>query len=164
MGTFSFDVVSDYDKAEINNVYDQARREVESRYDFQGTSASIEWLGDKAGLVLTGDSDYQIEAMLDMIRKKMATRGVNQKTLDTSKGRIVSGFKTTQDVPFLKGLDQDKAKQVTKLLREKLPKLKTSIQGEEIRVSSGSKDDLQAAMTILKASDFSFPIHFTNFR
>lgn len=165
MANFSFDVVSEYDKAEMNNVFDQAKREIENRYDFKGTPAALDWLnGDKTGLKVTGDGDWQIDAILDIVRKKLATRGQSQKVLDTSTEPVVANLKTTKEVPFKQGLDQDKAKQVTKLLREELPKVKTQIQGDAVRVMSSSKDDLQAAMQLLKAQDLDFPLNFTNYR
>jgi cyclic-di-GMP-binding protein len=165
MANFSFDIVSDYDKAEMNNVFDQAQREIDNRYDFKGTPAAIEWLNaDKTGIKVTGSGDWQIEAILDIVRKKLATRGQSQKTLDTSKEQITSNLKTTQEVPFKQGLDQDKAKQITKLIRDTYPKVKTQIQGEEVRVTSSSKDDLQAVMQLIKGQDFDFPINFTNYR
>lgn len=164
MATFSFDIVSDYDKAELNNVFDQSQRELDSRYDFKGTPAAIEWLDDKAGLKITGNGDWQIDAILDIVRKKLATRGQSQKLLDTTKEAVESNLKTTKEVPFKQGLDQEKAKTITKLIREKLPKVKTQIQGQEVRVSSGSKDELQAVMQLLREADFDFPLQFTNYR
>lgn len=165
MANFSFDIVSDYDKAEMNNVFDQAQREIDSRYDFKGTSAQLEWLdGDKNGLKITGDNDYQIDAIIDMVRKKLAAREQSQKVLDTSKEETTTNLKTTKEVPFKKGLDQEKAKKITKLVRDELPKVKTQIQGDEVRVTSGKKDELQAVMQLLKSQDFDFPLTFTNFR
>lgn len=165
MANFSFDVVSEYDKAEMNNVFDQAKREIENRYDFKGTPAALDWMNsDKTGLKVTGNGDWQIDAILDIVRKKLATRGESQKVLDTSKEPVVANLKTTKDVPFKQGLDQDKAKQVTKLLREELPKVKTQIQGDAVRVMSSSKDDLQSAMQLLKAQDLDFPLNFANYR
>jgi uncharacterized protein YajQ (UPF0234 family) len=165
MATFSFDIVSDYDKAELNNVFDQAQRELGSRYDFKGTPAGLEWLGDdKSGLKVTGDSDFQIDSILDIVRKKLAARNQSQKLLDVGREPATSNLKTTKEVPFKKGLDQEKAKKITSLIREKYPKVKTQIQGEEVRVMSGSKDDLQAVMQLLREQDFDFPLSFTNFR
>jgi uncharacterized protein YajQ (UPF0234 family) len=164
MANFSFDVVSEYDKAEMNNVFDQAQREIDNRYDFKGTPAKLEWLGDKTGLKVIGNGDWQIDAILDIVRKKLATRGQSQKTLDTSQEPVVANLKTTKEVPFKQGLDQDKAKQITKLLRDQLPKAKTQIQGDAVRVMSGSKDDLQAAIQLLKTQEFDFPLNFTNYR
>lgn len=165
MANFSFDVVSEYDKAEMNNVFEQTKREIDSRYDFKGTSANIEWLNsDKTGLKITGSSEWQIDTIVDIVRKKLATRGQDQKVLDTSQQMITSNLKTTLEVPFKQGLKQEDAKKLAKILREQLPKAKSIIQGDAIRVSSSSKDELQQAMKLLKAQDFDFPIHFTNFR
>jgi uncharacterized protein YajQ (UPF0234 family) len=165
MAQFSFDIVSEYDKAEMNNVFDQAQREIVSRYDFKGTPAEIEWLNtEKTGLKVTGSGDWQIDTILDIIRKKLASRNQSQKVLDTSKEPVTSNLKTTKEVPFKQGLDQEKAKQITKLIRDDYPKVKAQIQGDEIRVTSGSKDDLQAVMQLIKSKDFDFPIIFTNYR
>jgi uncharacterized protein YajQ (UPF0234 family) len=165
MASFSFDIVSDYDKAEMNNVFDQAEREMTSRYDFKGTPAAIEWLnGDKTGLKVTGSGDWQIDAILDIFRKKLAARGQSQKVLDVSHDIVEANLKATKEVPFKQGLDQDKAKQLTKLIRDEYPKVKTQIQGDAVRTTSGSKDDLQAVMQLLRAKDFDFPLSFTNYR
>jgi cyclic-di-GMP-binding protein len=165
MANFSFDVVSDYDRAELNNVFDQALREITSRYDFKNTPGALDWLNnDKTGFKITGNGEWQIEAILDIIRKKLATRGQSQKILDTSAELVVSNLKTSQEIPFKKGLDQEKAKKITALIRDKYPKVKTQIQGQEVRVTGTSKDDLQAVMQILRAQDFDFPLSFTNFR
>lgn len=163
MAQFSFDIVSDYDKAEINNVFDQVQRELASRYDFKDTPAEVDWLDDKKGLKIVGSGDWQIDAILDIVRKKLAARGLSQKVIDTSKDPIVANLKTTKEVPFVSGLNQDKAKQLTKLIRDKLPKIKTQIQGEAIRVMSPKKDELQAVIQLLKATELDFPINFTNF-
>jgi uncharacterized protein YajQ (UPF0234 family) len=165
MANYSFDAVSDYDKAEMNNVFDQAQREMSGRYDFKNTPAEIDWLNaDKNGLKITGSGDWQIEAILEIVRKKLAARNLSQKTLDVSREVAESNLKATKEVPFIEGLDQDKAKEVTKLLRGQFPKVKTQIQGSSVRVSSTSKDDLQSVMQLLKAKDFDFPISFTNYR
>ena len=99
-----------------------------------------------------------------MVRKKLATRNQSQKVLDTSKEAVSSNLKVTKEVPFRKGLNQEKSKKITKLIRDELPKVKTQIQGDEIRVMSGKKDELQTAMQLLKQQDFDFPLSFTNFR
>lgn len=165
MANFSFDIVSEYDKAEMNNVYDQVQREITNRYDFKGTPAALEWLNtEKTGFKVTGNSNYQIDAILDIVRKKLAAREQDQKVLDVSKETVTNNLKTTKDVPFIQGLDQDKAKKITKLLRDELPKLKAQIQGDAVRLTSNSKDDLQQAMQLLRSHDFTFPINFTNFR
>lgn len=165
MGNFSFDIVSDYDNAEMNNVVEQAKKELSSRYDFKGTPAEVNWLdSDKTGLKIIGNSDYQIDAILDIVRKKLGTRGISQKVLDASKEPIVANLKTTKEVLFKKGLSTENAKKITGLIREKYPKVKPQIQGDEVRVTSPKKDELQAVMQILREADFDFPLDFTNFR
>jgi uncharacterized protein YajQ (UPF0234 family) len=164
MANFSFDVVSEYDKSEMNNVFDQTDREIDGRYDFKNTPAAIEWLDDKKGIKITGNGEWQIDAILDIIRKKLATRGQSQKVLDTSKDIVESNLKSTKEVPFKQGLDQEKAKQITKLIREQYPKVKPQIQGDAVRVTSSSKDDLQAVMQLLREQDLDFPVSFTNYR
>lgn len=165
MANFSFDVVSEYDRGEMNNVFDQAQREMANRYDFKGTPAEIEWLNtDKSGLKITGGGDWQIDAILDIVRKKLASRGQSQKVLDASKDSIVANLKTTKEVPFKKGLNQENAKKIAGLIRDDYPKVKPQIQGDEIRVTSNSKNDLQDVMQLLRKQDFDFPLAFTNYR
>lgn len=165
MANFSFDIVSEYDKAEMNNVFDQVQREITNRYDFKGTPASLEWLNsEKTGFKITGNSDYQIDTILDIVRKKLAARKQDQKVLDISKEATTSNLKTTKEVPFIQGLDQEKAKKITKMLREELPKVKAQIQGQAVRLTSSSKDELQSAMQLIRSKELDFPINFTNFR
>lgn len=162
---FSFDVVSEYDKAEMNNVLDQTQRELTGRYDFKGTPAAVEWLNDdKTGLKVTGNGEWQIDAILDIVRKKLAARDQSQKVLDVTRELVESNLRATKEVPFLRGLDQEKAKRITKLIRDSFPKVKTQIQGEAVRVTSSSKDDLQAVMRMLRQQDFDFPVAFDNYR
>lgn len=149
----------------MNNVFDQVQRELVNRYDFKGTPAALDWLNaDKTGVKVTGNSDWQIDAILDIVRKKLAARGQSQKVLDTSHELVVANMKSTKEVPFRQGLDQDKAKKITSLIRDKYPKAKTQIQGDTVRVMSNAKDDLQAIMQLLKAQDFDFPLSFNNYR
>jgi len=144
---------------------DQTKRELGARYDLKGSSASLDFSdADKRGLKVIGDSQYHIDAILDILRKKLATRGVSQKILDTSKQPVVSNLKTTQEVMFKKGLDADKAKKITGLIRDSYPKIKTQIQGSEVRVFSPKKDELQLVMQLLNNQDFDFPLEFTNYR
>jgi len=151
--------------AEINNVFDQAQREITNRYDFKGTPAGLDWFNaDKTGLKVTGSGDWQIDAILDIVRKKLATRGQSQKVLDTSKESTTNNMQASKEVPFKQGLDQEKAKKITAVIRDKYPKVKTQIQGEAVRVMSPAKDDLQQVMQLLKTQDFDFPLSFANFR
>lgn len=162
--SYSFDIVSDYDKAEVNNVFMQAGREIANRYDFKGTPASLEWLGDKTGFVVTGNSDMQLEAIIDIVRRGLINRGQSTKILDLSNDPVTTNMKMVKDVPFVEGLDGDKAKQVSKVVRDNFPKVKSQIQGNEVRVTSSSKDDLQKVMQLLSEQEFDFPLNFTNFR
>ena len=164
MATFSFDTVSEYDKAEMNNVFALVQKEISNRYDFKGTPAEINWLDDKSGFKVIGANEWQIESIIDIIRKKLASRNQSSKVLDLSKDIITSNLKATKQIPFIAGLDQDKAKQITKLLRDALPKVKPQIQGETVRVVSASKDELQSAMRLIQSHDFDFPISFNNYR
>lgn len=165
MAQSSFDIVSDYDKAEMNNVFDQARREIDNRYDFKGTPAALDWLdANKTGLKITGNSDWQIDAIIDIVRKKLAARNQSQKVLDISKEPLANNFQTTKEVLFKHGIDQEKAKQLTKLIRDTFPKVKPQIQGDAVRIQSASKDELQAVIQLLRAQDLDFPISFTNYR
>lgn len=164
MATFSFDIVSEYDKAEMNNVFAQVEKEIGGRYDFKGSPAGIDWLGDKKGFKLIGANAWQIEAILDIVRKKLAARNQSSKVLDLSKEVVEQNLKATWEIPFIAGLDQDKAKQITKLLRDEAPKVKAQIQGEAVRVTSGSKDELQSVMRLLDGADLAFPLQYTNYR
>lgn len=164
MATFSFDIVSEYDKAEMNNVFLQVEKEIGTRYDFKGTPAAIEWLNDKKGFKIIGSNEWQIDAIIDIVRKKLATREVSSKVLDLDKTVSESNLKATKEVPFVEGLSQDKAKQLTALIREKFPKAKPQIQGEAVRVTSASKDELQSIMSAVRSADLDFVTSFTNYR
>jgi hypothetical protein len=166
MADFSFDVVSEFDKAEMNNVFDQSQREINTRYDFKTANITLEWLdGDKAGIKIIAENQYQLDAIVDIFRKKLSLRGQSLKVLDTETNTPnESNFKISWELPFKKGLNQEKAKQVTSLIRDSFPKVKTQIQGDSVRITSAKKDDLQQVMTLLRAKDFDFPLSFNNFR
>lgn len=162
--TFSFDIVSTYDKAEMNNVFMSVQRDIANRYDFKNTPTAIEWIGDKAGFIITAAGDWQLESVLDIVRKHLASRGQSSKVLDLTAAPVTSNLKTTWHIPFKMGLSQDNAKAIAKLLRETHPKLKPTIQGDAIRVVGGNKDELQAAMRTVDTHGFDFPVSYTNFR
>ena len=164
MPSFSFDIVSEIDKAEMNNVFSGVEREIGNRYDFKGTPAAIEWLSDKNGFKITGAGQWQCDAVLDIVRKKLASRDQSAKVLDLSKTPVESNLKTTWEIPFKQGLSQDNAKQITKQLRDEAPKVKAQIQGDMVRVTSTSKDELQNVITVLKNTDYDFALQFINYR
>lgn len=164
MAQFSFDIESSYDKAEMNNVEQLVIREIANRYDFKGTPAGIEWLAEKKGFKVIGSNEWQLDAVIEMIGKQLAKRDMTSKVLDLSGKVTEANLRTWKDVPFKDGLKQDDAKKITKVLKEKHPKAKTQIQGDAVRVTSASKDELQAVMTTLREQDFDFPLNFTNYR
>jgi uncharacterized protein YajQ (UPF0234 family) len=164
MPSFSFDIVSDYDKAELNNVFAATEREIANRYDFKGTPAAIEWLKDKKGFKIIGAGPWQCEAILDIVRKKLASRDQSSKVLDITAEVVESNMKATHEIPFKQGLSQDNAKSITKLLRDEAPKAKAQIQGDTVRVTSSSKDELQKIISLLSNTDFDFPLQFINYR
>ena len=161
----SFDIVSDYDTSKVTNAVESSQREMNSRYDFKGTKANLEFTdGNKEGVTITGDNQFQLDSILDILRKKLATSEVSQKILDTSKEPVAGSMQLKWELSFIKGLDQEKAKKVTKLIRDNFPKVKPQIQGEEIRVSSAKRDDLQGVIQLLNEAKFDFPLDFTNYR
>ncbi len=161
----SFDIVSDYDIAKVTNAVESSQREMNSRYDFKGTKANLEFTdGNKQGVTITGDNQFQLDSILDILRKKLATSEVSQKILDTSKEPVSGSMQLRWELTFIKGLDQEKAKKVTKLIRENFPKVKPQIQGEEIRVSSPKRDELQGVIQLLNEANLDFPLDFTNYR
>lgn len=164
MASFSFDIVSDYDKAEMNNVFSGVEREIGTRYDFKGSPAAIEWLDEKAGFKLIGANQWQCDTILDIVRKKLVSRNQTSKSLDLTKAPIESNLKVTWEIPFKHGLSQDNAKSISKVIREKVPKAKPQVQGDMVRVVSSSKDELQTVIAILRAEDFDFELQFINYR
>lgn len=165
MAQYSFDIESEYDLSELNNAVDQAQREIANRYDFKNTHAALEWKSaEKSTLIVTGDTQFQIDAILEILRKKIAMRGQSQKCIDASNEPTANNLRLRLDVPLVRGLDQPKAKKVIAKIREHYPKIKTQVQGETVRVTSPKKNELQLVLNLLKSSDFAFPIVFTNYR
>lgn len=164
MSLNSVDIVSEFDKAEMNNAFDQTQREITSRYDFKNTPAQLEWMPDKKGVTITGDSQFQIDAIVEILRKKMAGRNLQQKILDTSAEPVTSNLKMAWNIAFKEGLDQDKAKKINKIIRDEMPKVKTQIQGDAVRVMSKSKDELQMVIQLINKSELDFPVSFNNYR
>lgn len=164
MAQFSFDIVSTYDKSEMNNAVEQAQREIENRYDMKGTLAAIEWLADKKGIKLVATSAWQIDQVLDILSKKLAGRNMTSKVLDLTNKINEANMRAWQDVMFVDELTQERAKEVSKIIRESHPKAKPSIQGDAVRVTSSSKDELQAVMATLKNAPLNYPLNFTNYR
>lgn len=161
----SFDIVSDYDIAKVTNAVESTQREVSNRYDFKGTKAALFFTdGAKNSVTIIGDNQFHLDSIIEILRKKLAASEVSQKILDTTNQPVEGNMQIKWLLPFVKGLDQEKAKQITKLIRDTYPKVKTQIQGEEIRVVSAKRDELQAVIQLLNDTDFTFPLNFTNYR
>jgi uncharacterized protein YajQ (UPF0234 family) len=161
-GDFSFDVVSQYDRQELVNAVDQAKREITTRYDFKGTKAAVEL--EKDSIELLGDSEFQIKSVQDVLESKAIRRGLSLKIFEYGKPEPAGGSSYRQKVSLKAGINEDLARKITKLVRDKLPKIKSQVQGDAVRVSSKSKDDLQGAIKLLKEQDYPVPLQFINYR
>lgn len=160
--TFSFDVVSDFDRQELVNTVDQTIREINSRYDLKDTKTTVE-LGEEAITVNT-DSEFTLEAVHTILRTKAAKRNLSQKIFEYGTVESASGNRVRQEIKLKKGISQEIAKKITKLIRDEFKKVQGSIQGDAVRVSSSSKDDLQSVMQRLKQEDLPVALQFTNYR
>lgn len=162
MADSSFDVVSKVDKMEADNALNQAVKEVEQRYDFKGVGASIEWSGDK--VLMKASAEERVKAVLEVFEAKLIKRGISLRSLDAGEP-FPSGKEFRIEAKLKEGIDQDDAKKITKLIRDEAPKsVKAQIQGDEVRVSSKSRDDLQSTMALLKGADLGVALQFVNFR
>ncbi|HLG71230.1 MAG TPA: YajQ family cyclic di-GMP-binding protein [Chloroflexota bacterium] len=161
-GDFSFDVVSQFDRQELVNAVDQTKREIATRYDFKGTKAGIEL--EKDALELTGDSDFQLKSVKDVLESKAIRRGLSLKIFEYGMAEPAAGSTVRQKVSLKAGISDDLSRKITKLVRDKLPKVKTQVQGDAIRVSSKSKDELQGVIQLLKEQDYPVPLQFINYR
>lgn len=161
-GDSSFDVVSKVDRQEVDNALNQARKEVEQRYDFRGVGASIEWSGE--AILMKANSEERVKAVLDVFISKLAKRNISMKALEHGDPQP-SGKEFRLAATLKEGIASDVAKKLTKLLRDEGPKsVKALIQGDELRVSSKSRDDLQVAIALLKEADVETALQFVNYR
>ena len=159
----SFDIVSKIDRQEADNALNQAAKEISTRFDFRGVGASIAWAGED-GVEIRANSEERARAVLDVFKEKLVKRGVSLKHLDAADPKV-SGKEYRLAIALKEGISQDNAKKVSKIIRDEGPKgVKAQVQGEELRVSSKSKDDLQSVMSLLKSKDFDFALQFTNRR
>lgn len=162
MADSSFDIVSKIDRQEADNALNQARKEVEQRYDFKGTDSSIAWSGES--IVITSGSEERAMAVLDVFQSKLIKRGISLKSLES--GEPTASGKEFRIVSTLKeGISQENAKKIGKIIRDEAPKsVKSQIQGDELRVQSKSRDDLQEVIRVLKAADLDVDLQFINYR
>ena len=162
MADSSFDIVSKVDRQEADNALNQAAKEVEQRYDFKGTGASVAWSGE--GILIKANSQERALAVLDVLQTKLIKRNISLKSLDTGEP-YPSGKEFRIDCSLKNGIDQENAKKISKLIRDEGPKnAKAQIQGDELRVSSKSRDDLQEVIALLKRADLPVDLQFTNYR
>jgi uncharacterized protein YajQ (UPF0234 family) len=161
-GDSSFDVVSDFDDMEMRNALDQVQREVQQRYDFKGVT--YELTPSKTELVLLTDDEFRAKAIRELIESKAVKRGLSLKIFDWGKIEPAGGNKVRQHIGLRRGLDEDLARKLSKLIREEFPKSKPQIQGDAIRVFGKSRDDLQRVITRLKELDEPVALQFTNYR
>ncbi|MBG6106418.1 YajQ family cyclic di-GMP-binding protein [Frigoribacterium sp. CG_9.8] len=158
----TFDIVSKVDKMEADNALHQAQKEIAQRYDFKNVGAEVDWSGEK--LLLKASSEDRVKAVLEVLEAKFIKRGISLRSLDTGEP-YPSGKEHRIDVSLKNGISSEDAKKVSKLIRDEGPKsVKAQIQGDELRVTSKSRDDLQSTMALLKGADLDLDLQFVNFR
>ena len=160
--TYSFDIVSDFEYQELVNTVDQTVRDIKSRYDLKDTQTTVE-LSEQVITVNT-DSEFTLESVHNILREKAAKRQLSQKIFDFGKVESASGNRVRQEIKLKKGISQDIAKQISKLVRDEFKKVQASIQGDAVRVSSKDKDELQTVIGRLKQEDLPVALQFTNYR
>ena len=158
----SFDVVSEADMVEIRNAVDQANKEISTRFDFKGTDARIEH--KERELTAYADSDFQLSQVRDVLTNKMTKRSVDVRFLDLGKIEKIGGDKVKQVITVKNGIQGDDAKKIVRIIKDSKMKLQASIQGDAVRVTGAKRDDLQAAMALLRKEVADLPLAFNNFR
>lgn len=164
MADFSFDIISRVDLQEVDNAVNQARKELANRFDFKGSKSSIEWNRDEKKLTLLADDDLKMKNLEDILKTRMAARKIALKSLEW--GTVEKAFDgmVRQEIKLTMGIPSEKAKEIVKAIKDTKLKVQASIQGEEIRVSSRSKDDLQGVIQYLQTYPSTIPLQFTNYR
>ena len=156
------DIVSKVDKQEVDNALNQAAKEIATRFDFKNVGASIGWSGDK--IEMKANTEERLNAVLDVFQQKLVKRGISLKAVKAGEPAL-SGKEYRLGAELQEGLSQENAKKVSKIIRDEGPKsVKAQIQGDELRVSSKSRDDLQAVQALVKSQDYEFAVQFTNYR
>jgi len=161
----SFDITSTVDLQEVDNALNQARKEVAQRYDFKGAKASIDFDPNESKLVLTADDDFKLNALWEIVQTRLVRRNVPVKNLTRGTASPAAGSTVRQEIALQQGIPSEKAKDIVKFLKDaKLKKVQAAIQGDQLRVSSPAKDDLQEAMRLLREHDFGVALQFGNYR
>ncbi|SFB43244.1 hypothetical protein SAMN05216312_10828 [Cohnella sp. OV330] len=159
---YSFDIVSKVELQEVSNAVQQAVKEIETRFDFKGSKSSIALEGE--ALNVASDDEYRLKSVIDILQSKLIKRGVPIRNLDYGKIEPASGSTVRQNIKLKQGVDQENAKKINILIRDSKLKVKSQIQGDQLRVTGKSKDDLQAIMSLLKGADLPLELQFTNYR
>lgn len=157
----SFDICSDIDLQEVRNAVDQANREIATRFDFKGVKASFELADGK--VLVTGEQEFHLQQMMDILRQKLVKRSVDLKALDPQ-DPVVSLNAARQEIGLKQGVDSETAKRMVKTIKAGKLKVQAQIQGDQVRVTGKKRDDLQETIALLRAEDWGLPIQFTNFR
>ena len=164
MADSSFDVVSKVDRAELDNAVNQAAKEIATRFDFRGVGALVAWTDSKEAIEVGADTEDRAKAALEVLRDKVVKRGISLKAIDAGEPRT-SGKAIRIRVAIKEGITDENAKKITKLIRDEAPKgVHAQIQGDQVRVSSKKRDDLQSVISLLKDSDLDLALQFTNYR
>ena len=161
-GEFSFDIVSDFDRQELVNAVDQTRREMTQRYDLKNAKGTLDL--EKEALVVTAPADITLRAIVDVLETKMVRRGLDLKILDFGQVENASGGNVRQRIALRRGISQDLARDIVKVVRDAAPKVKAQIQGDAVRVTGKSKDDLQRVIAAVRDKGYDAPIQFQNYR
>jgi len=159
---YSFDVVSKVDMSELQNAVTQAEKEIATRFDFKGSKSEIKL--EKDALILVSDDEYKLASVIDILQSKMVKRGISIKNMDFGKLEPASGGTVRQQVKLKQGIGQEDAKKMNILIRDSKLKVKSQIQGDQLRVTGKSKDDLQAVMALLRGADLPLELQFVNFK
>jgi cyclic-di-GMP-binding protein len=160
--SYSFDVVSEFDRQELVNAIDQTTREIISRYDLKDTKTTVE-LGEET-IAINTSSEFTLDAIHDLLQMKAAKRNLSLKIFDYGNIEAASGSRVRQEIKLTKGISSEIAKQISKLIRDEFKKVQASIQGDAVRITAKSKDDLQVVIQRLKQEDYPVALQFTNYR
>ncbi|HGJ5873237.1 YajQ family cyclic di-GMP-binding protein [Arsenophonus apicola] len=160
----SFDIVSEIDMHEVCNAVENAQRELASRWDFRNVEASFELNEKNESIKVTSVSDFQVNQLVDILREKLAKRGIDGAVLNISDDIVHSGKTYSLEASLLQGIDSVMAKKITKLIKESKLKVQAQIQGEQVRVTGKSRNDLQSVITLVREAELGQPFQFTNFR
>ncbi len=161
---FSFDVVSKLNLQEVENAVNQANKELQTRFDFKGSVSRVDWDKKESKLTLYSDDEHKLKSVIDIVQSKLIKRGISIKALDYKPIEVAEGATVRQPVIMKQGIESEKAKAIVKAIKESKLKVQGSIQGDQVRVTGKSKDDLQSAMTLLRGGDYGLPLQFDNFR